>query len=516
MDELKGKIKQITGGMSFGQQVGIVVTVLIFIFAMVMIVRWAMQPDYALLFANLDLKEADQIVETLKTANVPYKITGGGSSIQIPSSLVYEWRMRLATEGLPSSGGVGYEIFDKKEIGISDFVQQLNYRRALEGELARTITGIEGIEQARVHIVVPKDRLFKEDQKEPTASIIVKFHSGRNLGENQIQGITHLVASSVEGLTPENVTVVDSRGKVLSRQWEPGGMMGLSSSQLDLKKRVETHLEDKVQSMLDPVLGDGKAIIRVTADLNFQRIDRTDERYDPDNTAVLSEERNEESNSDNAGNPFARVERSITNYQVPKTIERITNSVGNIQRLSVAVLVDDKETRTMNAVGIMDSVIYQPRSSEEIDMYASIVRNAVGFDANRGDQIEIQNVRFDTESPEMEMTGYGPGQEFWKIPSFWINIGQKALPILMLIIFFLMLRSRWNKIKLSLPPVAGLTPSAALSGNVSVEEMAVPQIDEGVSPEARESAKLLKQISQFAEEKPSLTVRLIRYWLVEE
>ena len=516
MDFLKGKIKQITGSMTFGQQLGIVITMIVFIFGMAMIMRWAMQPDYALLFANLDLKEADQIVETLRAANVPYKITGGGTTVQIPSTEVYEWRMRLATEGLPASGGVGYEIFDKKEIGISDFVQQINFRRALEGELARTITGIDGIEQARVHIVVPKDRLFKEDQKEPTASIIIKFRSGRSLGENQIQGITHLIASSVEGLNPENVTVVDSRGKVLSKQWESGGFMGLSSSQLDLKKNVETHLEEKVQSMLDPVLGDGKAVIRVTADLNFQQIDRTDERYDPDNTAVLSEERNEESNSDNAGNPFARVERSITNYQVPKTIERITNSVGNIERLSVAVLVDDKLTRVANAVGVMDSATYQPRSDEEIEMYASIVRNAVGFDATRGDQIEIQNVRFDTESTELEGYGYKANPEFWKVPEFWMNIGQKALPILMLIIFFLMLRSRWNKIKLTLPPMAGPAMSAALSGGSSVEEMSVPQIDEGVSPEARESAKLLKQISQFAEEKPSLTVRLIRYWLVEE
>ncbi len=300
-DNIRQRLQGFSRSVSAGQKLTIGFTILFTVVAFIFVIRWATKPDFALLFSGMDMVEADQIVESLRAKNVPYKITGGGTTVHIPSKDVYEWRMRLAGQGLPSSGGIGYEIFDKRDIGISDFVQKVNYRRALEGELARTILRISGIKNARVHIVIPKDRLFKEDQHKTTASIALDIQSGARLNEDQVYGILHLVAASVEGLSPENVTVIDSRGNVLSKQWETGSAMGLSANQLDLQEKVEAHLQNKAESMLSTVLGMGKSIVRISADLNFQKIDRTNERYDPDNIAILSEERTEDLSTGETG-----------------------------------------------------------------------------------------------------------------------------------------------------------------------------------------------------------------------
>ena len=503
------RIRSFSRGMTASQKLTIGVTLVLMVVGLVLLFRWATRPDYALLFSNLDFKEADQIVESLRAQNVPYKLSGGGTSVLIPSKDVYEWRMRLASQGLPSSGGIGYEIFDKKDIGISDFVQKVNYRRALEGELVRTIRGIGDIEYARVHIVIPEDRLFKEDQQEPTASIVLKVRSGARLTESQVQGIMNIVAASVEGLTPKNVTIVDSRGNILSNPWDSDSPMGLTANQHDLKRKIETYLENKAHSMLATVLGQGKAIVRVSSELNFQRVEQTNEKYDPDNAAVLSEERNEESNTDSAGEAGGSVEHTITNYQVPKTVEHITMPVGDITKLSVAVLVDGIRNRVVDENG-EESWNYQPRSAEEMAMLSDVVKNAVGFDPLRNDQFVIQNIPFDTNQvfEEEPAPGFTFGKE-WVMP-----VAQKALPVLLLLVFLFILRSKLKKVRLGLPPVAAVGKAESPSG--FLENVPVPRIEESVTPEAVESAKLLKQISTFAEEKPQLAVRLLRYWLLEE
>lgn len=507
MDDIRQKFQGFSRSMSAGQKLTIGVTILIMVVGFILILRWATRPDYALLFSGLDMTEADQIVESLRAQNVPYKITGGGTAIHIPSNDVYEWRMRLAGEGLPSSGGIGYEIFDKRDIGISDFVQKVNYRRALEGELARTIMRIEGIRNARVHIVIPKERLFKEDQHETTASIALDIQSGARLNETQVYGILHLVAASVEGLTPDHVTVVDSRGNVLSKQWESGSTIGLTASQLELQGKVESYLQEKAESMLSQVLGPGKSIVRVSADLNFQKIERTNERYDPDNIAILSEERTEDmSTSPETGESNGSLEHTITNYQVPKTIEHITNTVGNITRLSLAVLVDGKRTRVVNGEG-NTTWDYEPRTQEEMTMLEGVVKNAVGFDPSRNDQFEITNFAFDTQDlfeDEVEGTPF-------TIDSVW-TIGQKILPFLFLAVLLFILRSKLKKVKLSMPPVGRLSAGGLTA---PLESVKVEKIEEA-TPETIESVHLLKQISEFAEEKPALAARVLRYWMLEE
>lgn len=509
LQQLREKVQFYSKNTSLSQKLAIGVTLLVSVLVFVVILRWATRPDFALLFSNLDMKDAGQIVESLSSANVPYRLTAGGTTVMIPSKDVYEWRMNLASQGLPSSGGIGYEVFDKKDIGLSDFVQKVNFRRAIEGELARTIQRIDGIQEARVHIVIPQDRLFKADQHEPTASIVVNVRQNARLNENQVNGIIHLVAASVEGLEPSNVTIIDSRGNTLSNRYDTDSVVGLTSNQHALQREVEAALENKAQSMLATVLGTNSSIVRVSAELNFQRIEQTNERYDPDNTAVLSEERKNDTSSDSASETTGEMVYEITNYQVPKTIEHITNTVGNIQRLSVAVLVDGRRNKVTAADGT-ESWEYVPRTDEEMTTLSAVVKNAVGFDPLRNDLFEIRNVPFDVPEQMEEPAQAG----FFSEPDRWFSWAQKIVPVIFLVVLLIFLRVKLKKIKINLPPVAPMQ-SYSQSGP-SIEAIQVPRLDETASPEVIESAKLLKQIKDFAVEKPTLAARLLRYWMLEE
>jgi flagellar M-ring protein FliF len=517
MEQFRDKLQAMLKGMTLGQKLTISTTLIVGILGFVFLFRWATAPDYALLYSGLELAEADQIVQSLQAQNVPYRLTAGGHSVMVPSGEVYAWRVRLASEGLPTTGSVGYEVFDQNEIGVSDFVQKVNYQRAIEGELARTIQTIQGIKQARVHIVIPEDRLFKADQHEPTASIVLHLAGNRRLRDEQVMGIANMVSASVEGLTPGNVKIVDAQGRILSAAYDSDSMMGVTSTQLDIQRRVEAHLTEKVQTPLSRVLGEGNAIVRVTADLDFQRIARTREDYDGERTAVLSEERSEQSSQD-PQNATGQTEYFTTNYNVPKTVEHIVESVGDIQRLSVSVLVNHRRELQTDAQGV-ETVNMVPRTPEEIANLTRIVRNALGFDDARGDQVAVENILFNEPESLLDDTS---GQ-FFGIDGQYLDIAQKALPVVFLLIFLLMIRSRLRRMRVTVPaegPVRGRQLRPVGPGGqmvpVSSEGIPLPQLDEGASPEAVESAQLLQQISDFVEDKPSAAVKLIRYWLLEE
>jgi len=500
------------GRMSIGEKFTIATTLIGLIIGVTLLMKWATKPDFALLFNNLDLREADKIVEALKTDDVPYQIKSGGTAVFIPSSKVYEWRMKLASQGVPSSGSVGYEIFDQKSIGISDFVQKVNYGRALEGELARTIMGIDGVSYARVHVVLPQERLFQEDQKEPTASIALRVKPNVRLGRNQIAGIANLVAASVEGLRPENVTIVDAKGSILSNPWKDDTVAGLTSGQLEIQRQVETNLQKKAQTMLDAVLGPGKSIVRVSAELNFKKVERTEEKYDAENVAILSEERTDEASSGSASSSSdgkGQLEHSITNYKVPKTVERITDSGGNIKRISVAVLVDGVEEKVKDSNGV-ETVKYKPRSPEELSLLKAVVQNAVGYNPDRNDRIEIKNMMFEQgKSPEVIEE-----PSVFSQPEFWFTIGQKAFPVIVILIMLFILKSKLSKIKISVPSQGYGQGGRSLG--LGQQELVVPNIEENAPPETIESAKLMKQITNFVEDKPGMAARLVRYWMLEE
>lgn len=498
-----GEIGRIIGGMSTVQKITLTAVSILTVVGLTLMVMWVRRPEYALLYSNLSPKDADQIVQLLDQRGIPYTSSYGGTAISVPAKRVYELRMDLAAQGIPVAGNAGYELFDKTNIGMSEFVQKLNYKRALEGELAKTIQGMVEIEQVRVHLVIPERRVFLEDQEEPSASVVLAVRPGVHLEKRQIRGIAHLVASSVEGLQPERVTIVDTYSHILSDLSARDSLVGLSSSQLELQRNVESYLAQKAQTMLEEVLGRGNAIVRVTAELNFERIERRRERYDPESAVVLSEERDETSGESIEGSPSGSMEHTITNYEINRTMEHVVNAVGTIRRLSVAVLV--------NGVPEGEDGTIKPRSAEEIARLRTIVQNAVGFDATRSDQIEVTSIPFDTSEMDRERAHLRRAAQ----REFWMSIAQKVLLGVLLVSLLLMLRSRLKRIALR-----PLLESIGLLELVPEEQPSPPALgeaaEEEVSEEVLQERVRKEKIAAFVQENPTDAARLLRSWWIGE
>ncbi len=430
----------------------------------------------------------------------------------VEESRVGEIRVRLASAGMPSGGAVGYEIFDKSNMGMTDFLQKLNYRRALEGELMRTISGLSEVAAARVHIVMPEQKLFVEDETSPTASVVVKLRAGTSLGKHKVHGIQQLVASGVEGLTPENVTLLDYTGALLSET--PGGdpTIALTGRQLDLQKSVESYLQAKAQTLLDGVIGPNRSIVRVNAQLNFEKVERTIEEYDPDNLAIVSQEKMEETTTDNSNTAEGgssgseiRKDNTIVNYEVNKTVQHIVEETGNIDKLSVSVIVDGK----YEADPETGESVYSSRSPEEISQLSTAVRNAVGVDDDRQDSFEMVSVQFDRQYFQEEREQLDQLEQ----RQFLMDVGIKALQIFGIIIGLLILRRYWRKlvktIKSWVPPAPKQPAPVRVRSSGGDEEEPEPLDTE------QRKAKLTDQMTSVAKEKPDEIAKVIRTMMIE-
>lgn len=516
MDPFKGVLKSASdfvGRMAPSQVMMLFGIVAGTIVGVIFLSGWLKEINYARLYSNLESAEAGEIVNYLTTNNVPYQLTDNGGSIEIPSDKVYKVRLELASQGIPKAGNIGYSIFDQNNLGMTDFLQNLNFRRALEGELTKTIMQLSEVQAARVHIVIPKDRLFKEDKKEPTASIVLKLRNRSGLGKAQLAGISHLVASSVEGLSPQNISIIDYDGNLLSGGRDKDQLAGLSTSQLEVRQTVETYLQEKAQSMLDGVLGAGKALVRVTADLNFQQLERTSEQYDADQPSVRSEERttNSSSNVDKGADAQENKQEEnaqtvVTNYELNKTVEHIVNAVGTIQRLSVAVTLDGTYQTPKDAAEGAEKV-YQPRSQEELDRLAGIVKNAVGFDAQRNDQIEVINVPFDREQVEVDRQAL---DNMYQQEMYW-EIGKKVGIVLLFILALLYVKRKSKKLFTALgrimPPAAPATARQS-HGSMIVDEEPV----RAVQPR---QPRLVDEMQATAKDKPEEIAKVIKTMMIE-
>ncbi|MDF1543626.1 MAG: flagellar basal-body MS-ring/collar protein FliF [bacterium] len=481
----------------------------------VILIGWINTVSYTRLYSDLSASEAGDVATYLDTQKIPYQLSNGGTVIEVPSSDVYKTRIALAAEGLPRNGNMGYSIFDENNLGMTDFLQKLNFRRALEGEITRTIMEMDEVKSARVHIVMPKQRLFKDDQKKTTASVLLKLKGNNGLNRTQISGITHLVAASVEGLSPDNISIVDYNGNLLTSGDRDDPLAGLSSSQLDVRKQVEEYLQTKSQSMLDDVLGVGKSVVRITADLNFQQIEKTAESFDANNPSIRSEERvvnsasladkteeTAESNEENSS------ETVITNYELNKTVEHIVNAIGNIDRLSVAVMVDGIYAPVEAEDGSTEYV-YQPRPQEELDRMAAIVKNSVGFDSQRNDQIEMVNIAFDRQNmqDEQEMLD---SMYMW---DFYLEIARKLGIVLMLAFIFLIARKKSKKLFAAL---GKLVPAP----RVIRQEVEQPVIEEEQDelqpvPEEKRKQTIVDRMQKTAQGQPEEIAKVIKTMMIE-
>ena len=451
--------------------------------------------QYLPLYTDLDLKEAGQIAARLQEMNQPFKLGGDGSVVLVPEDDRLRLRTALAAEGYPKTGLIGYEVFDEVPLGMTEFLQKVKLRQALEGELRKTILQLEQVEDVRLHVAIPEPSLFTREQKPTTASIMLKLRPRMSLTPDQIQGIQRLVSSSVEGLSTQNITVVDTEGNLLSEEVDQ--LARLTSKQIEVQRNVEKYLESRAQEMLDHVLGPDQAVVRVSADLDFDQSEETIEAYDPASAVLRSEERSEESSAE-AGTK----ERSVANYEVNKTIRRITGSVGDVRRLSSSLMVNARVLVVETAAE--DAPTYRDRTPEEIDQVAEIVRGAIGFDDSRKDQIKISSVPFATYDLRAQAERKRKGEERQELyTSVVINVA-KGIAI---VIALLVLRAIIGAIG------RGVTREEEIAMEAQ-RELAEGEIAEELPETPHEI--ILGRIAQLISERPEDAAKLIRTLLIEE
>ncbi len=513
-------LKEIFDRLSVSQKVSLAGLTLLTVLAIIALLTWANRPQYTILFTDLSSSDAAKIRDQLQDDKVPYKLESSGSTILVPSDRVYDLRLQLAAEGIPSQPGVGYEIFDRTNLGMSDFVQKLNYRRALEGELGRTIASISEVEHSRVHLVIPEPALFKDDEKPPTASVVLKFKGRARLTEEQVRGIATLVARSVEGLDPENVTILDSFGNLLSGLKAADAAIGLSSTQMELQHKVETYLANKAQSMLDGVLSPGHSIVRVNAELDFQQIERTSETYDPESAVVRSEERMESVTNEVDSAP-SKEENTLSNYEINKTVEHLVNNGGSIKRLSAAVIVDGTYKESTGG-----KVEYISRTPQEMTSLTGIVRGAIGLSEQRGDVLEITNIAFDKEGFDEKGSSWATAEK----KDFIIALLPKVILGIVLLVLMLMVRGflkhnlkATNNVLEPQPiglPGTSSSPAQLMPAYAGAQQLPTKMrfrpLDEEMTDEAREMSMRKEQISEFAKTKSEIATMLLKTWLLEK
>jgi flagellar M-ring protein FliF len=431
--EFGKQVNAVLKTLSAGKLISLTILVVATIWGLTALINWSGKPEYLPLYSNLSAEDAGEVVARLRERKISYKLSHDGGTVQIPGEKLYDVRLELASQGLPRGSGVGFEVFDNTKLGMTEFVQNINYQRALQGELSRTINGLNEVESSRVHIVMPKRSLFIEEEDPATASVILKLHNGRWLNDGQIKGVVHLISSSVPRLSPEHVTIVDQEGKLLAGVQEEPSSARISSDQLEFQQRKERLIEKRVVSMLEQVLGKEKAIVRVSTELDFVQQESTEEVYLPDNQVVRSEQSFNETSSQNKAaavgvpgmatnitkengaalnrtSPTSFKKQDVTrNYEIGKTINRKIMPIGMLKKLSVAVIVDGKYSTVITGKGEdqREEVKYASRTDQEMAQLESLVKRAVNFDESRGDQVEVTNIPFNTEkiAPLPEVKG---------------------------------------------------------------------------------------------------------------
>lgn len=508
-------------------------------------------PQMTPLFTDLSLEDSASIAKELDREGVTYELRHDGNIILVPRDKVARLRMTLAENGLPKGGGVGYEIFDKSDgLGTTSFVQNIDNLRALEGELARTIRTLDQVQDARVHLVLPERPLFSRDKIEPSASIVLKLRG--SLDPSQVRAIRHLVATAVSGLRPQRISIVDEQGQLLADGASDDTTAGGVAAD-ERQTAFEKHMRQEVESIVSSVVGPGHSRVQVAADFDFDRITETSDKYDPDGRVVRSSQTREETSASSEGNhevtvgnelpganqrqpaanPAAPSDQSrkseeIVNYEISKTTKTEVIDGGRLRRLSVAVLVDGSYAK--DAKG---NVTYQPRSKQELDQIAALVRSAIGFDQKRGDQVEVVNLRF-AESPAtpiVEPTGWLSALHFTKDDIMSI-IETAVMGVLGLVVLLLVVRPLVRRIVTpdehslaSLPPVsaAGLpatSPAAATAGNTPAaaatgEQSPTAKMIDIAQIQGQVHAQSVQKVGELADKNPRETVSIIRQWLNE-
>ena len=509
--------------------------------------------DLSLLYADLDQADSAKIVAKLESLGVPYELRAGGRQIMVPPDRTLRLRMNMAEAGLPSGGSVGYEIFDRSEaLGTTNFIQNVNLLRALEGELARTIRSLSQVHEARVHLVMPRRDLFSRRQQEPTASVVIKTRGASRIGKNQVLAIQHLVAAAVPALKVSRISIIDHTGRLLARGGgeaddEAGGV--LASTNMERQRAHEERLVRIIEELIEQSVGIGKVRARVSAEMNFDRITTNSEIYDPDGQVVrstqsveeaantsdqdtnksvsvgndLPENQNAEGAAQSSSTRSTRTEETV-NYEISKTVRSHVRESGSVRRLSIAVLVDG--IYSTDAGG---KEVYKPRDQKGLDKLATLVRSAIAFDSKRGDTLEVVNMRF-VAKPESEWDTVEPlfgltKTDYFRIAEIFV------LAAVGILVLLLVVRPLVARMLEALPSALAAAEQNLLANqSADIAALASPA-DTGVSAQQAEEeaddmidlariegkvrASTLKKIEEIVERHPEETVGIIRQWMNE-
>jgi flagellar M-ring protein FliF len=530
-DFLKG-----IGAARFGAMIAVTAALIGFFAFVIMRVT---TPQMTTLFTDLSVEDSSGIIKDLERQGIQFEIRNEGSIIMVPKDKVTRLRMKLAEGGLPKGGGVGYEVFDKSDaLGTTSFVQNINHLRALEGELARTIRAIDRIQAARVHLVLPERPLFSREAPEPSASIVVRVRGALEAG--QIRAIRHLVASAVNGLKPQRVSIVDESGQLLADGAATDADQAVGDERrTTYEKRIRKQVEDIVSS----VVGSGRARVQLSADFDFNKVTQTSDKFDPEGRVLRSSQTREESsmtadnngqvtvnnelpgnqqNSGAAAKDQSKKSEETNNYEISRTTKTEVTEAGRVNRISVAVLVDGIYTK--NDKG---ELAYTDRTKEQLDRIATLVRSAIGFDQKRGDQVEVVNLRFadaPSTAPIAEPSGFLGMLQFTKDDvMYFVELG--VMMLLGLVVLFMVIRPLVKRILASDEVVAAI--SGVLSGPSASDESAPANNGQPLLPGAAASAidvatvqgqvhaQSVHRVGELAERNPNETVAIIRQWLTE-
>jgi flagellar M-ring protein FliF len=498
-------------------------------------------PQMTTLFTDLSVEDSSAILKDLERQAIPFELRNDGAVIMVPKDKVTRLRMKLAEGGLPKGGGVGYEIFDKSDaLGTTSFVQNINHLRALEGELSRTIKAIDKVQAARVHLVLPERPLFAREAPEPSASIVVRVRGA--LEAPQIRAIRHLVASAVNGLKPQRVSIVDESGQLLA-----DGASGETDNAIGDERRAgfEKRMRNEVEAIVSSVVGAGRARVQLSADFDFNKITKTSDSFDPEGRVLRSSQTREESSATaetngqvTVGNelpgaggqgtgPAARDQSKKTeetnNYEISRTTKTEVTEAGRVNRISVAVLVDGSYTK--NEKG---ELVYQERNKDQLDRIAALVRSAIGFDQKRGDQVEVVNLKF-AEAPMVaplaEPTGMFGMLQFTKDDVMYV-IELAVMMLLGLVVLFMVIRPLVKRILAaevvptpaegSLPALVDGAAAVGANGQSLVPGgPTTPNMIDVAQIQGQVHAQSVHRVGELAERNPNETASIVRQWLSE-
>lgn len=526
------------------KRMALVASLMIGFVAVIAVLYMASGKDYAVLLSNIPTEQVPVIIEKLNSKNIPYQLSDGGKVITVPRDYLHATQMELMAEvGSSKMGSIGLELFDKQEFGINSYAQKINYQRALQGELTRAINTLTAVKQSKVILALPAKKTMMEESTPPSASVVVQLHAGKELSAEQVRGIRYLVANAVEGMDAERVTILDDRGKMISRQSD--GSTGGSNEIMELKSRVEKDLEERIETILSRVVGQGKIVAKVDASINHKITTAVEESVDPDKTAIRSQTSQEESLDGARTNPTGvpgsrsnipgaednngqvgfkqdvKKELKTINYEIPKTVKNIKEAAGAVEKITVAVLIDSVPTTVTKPDGTSETK-WTSRTPEEIAKYESLVKNAVGFVASRGDSIKIESIQFQPE-------------DFNESEKILTNIEKKKLiqslfkwgllGFALLLFFFMVIRPfmQWitdsftDSVEEMLPrTIEELEELHSVDNSLPGLSNVMPILQESVDPEKAESELLKDRIISLIQQDEEKATSAVNMWLVRK